>query len=1000
MSQILFKKSDADPDAPKDSELDEVVVVAELAEHPATPCADGVNGLVRNHWFNGKLLTGKALSRERRYNDLRDRLVAQIHGAGVAWGLSLELPSQRPPLPPPWRPVEDDEDDDQQPNPEEAERLRVELKKVDAQLEHIRAQLDLLRSRLADAREAGNLDEAQELEGQVEVLEAQLLELEARRRELNERLEAAQAAVGGAAAANESSAEGAGFPSNAEEGKGSGIGSVCPDDTLVLHPGLAFDDTGRPILVSQPHPFDLNALLDAHEIRPTIATAPPVRFQPCVCVHEAPFPPGQTGFSTGVYLLVIEPGQCPTGPAKVQGAMCKDAVEPCVPDAVREGFRLRLVYLPAPWEYFHDSESPWAMRSNVAHWYHEVFEQRLHQRWNEPPMPGSCASPGQRQLVANAIPLAALFVQQDRSASFIDPWIPRRPIVGTRSAEALHHALGAPTASASAARLRQFQCQLGEALAIDGARRRNLYDLGFRAIPPAGFLPLHLTTKPGDGVSGALRQMTWGQLTQARKAAQAYFRRTNLIPLVHVAPLDDDLLLELQRAADRDMIPVRPPPEQLEHSLEQLQLNLRVAPVKISEQTSVNAAGLVGRMLLSALFKAFGGATMEQLVNREIAFVRVIVPMEGMRRSYPGIGRVKGARTTMEAALMRQLLGLPQTGTGGHEDALLGDLFGLSANPYPWVVYHRLRIVLLDVLYMILDVLGDVLLFLASMNSDLFGLKSIDGFGTTGMRTLMFREPGGGDLMANASALTEPAEVQEILKLGTVAVAPDANTAGLWTRYRAVEKQALKAGADPVVAADLATDAVMEVSPAGNVLRVFGVVAPGTRDALVTALESEASNGPGVRERDTLAMRAYHPDDTVKPFSTSAEREVFVAADAAFRGTPLTELDKLAGRPGTVGEVLDRTETDIVKTHPDKTRFVSNTLVEHGRTVREASVALARAGWTADAKLRERVASVVREARSAEDIRKELGDIETGEAVAALSESLGLDATRRFVDRW
>ena len=52
----------------------------------------GTNGLYRLNYFNGRFLTAEALRREQVYWDTRARLVAQTHGAGIAWGLSLNLP--------------------------------------------------------------------------------------------------------------------------------------------------------------------------------------------------------------------------------------------------------------------------------------------------------------------------------------------------------------------------------------------------------------------------------------------------------------------------------------------------------------------------------------------------------------------------------------------------------------------------------------------------------------------------------------------------------------------------------------------------------------------------------------------------------------------------------------------------------------------------------------------------------------------------------------------
>jgi len=70
------------------------------AETMALPESDrtapGTNGLFRTNYFNGRMLTAEALRREQVYWDYRARLLGEVHPAGVAWGLGLQVEAPSP----------------------------------------------------------------------------------------------------------------------------------------------------------------------------------------------------------------------------------------------------------------------------------------------------------------------------------------------------------------------------------------------------------------------------------------------------------------------------------------------------------------------------------------------------------------------------------------------------------------------------------------------------------------------------------------------------------------------------------------------------------------------------------------------------------------------------------------------------------------------------------------------------------------------------------------
>lgn len=357
---------------------------------------------------------------------------------------------------------------------------------------------------------------------------------------------------------------------------------VDPGALVTLQPGLAFDGYGRPIVVGAAYPFRLRDLIERWVQTPVaISTYGGTTFAPCLCTT-----PSQAGggggvaFPSGPYLLVIAASECPEGQAKVFGTACAtDTSDTCEIDRWRGGFGLSLIQLPdlvsalAP-------EDEWERRGLVASWYFDTYDVRQ-DRWRGSFPLGAFGSDvvqptGNPVANGEAVPLAVVWVGEDQGVRFFDTWVARRHLLSTHTATAAHRVVGAPSPAAVQARLHQFQVMLDEVLAAHelgrsvveadggGPYDHGLYSLGFRSIPPAGFLPLrrddHRVYSPDDLVdrlSRSAERYTEGTgpsllLEVVWRQARSWFMGTNVLPLPVVALHDDDVLRLLREVEQRD----------------------------------------------------------------------------------------------------------------------------------------------------------------------------------------------------------------------------------------------------------------------------------------------------------------------------------------------------------------------------------------------------------------------------------------------------------------
>ncbi|MFM7547401.1 MAG: hypothetical protein ACKO8I_00710, partial [Cyanobacteriota bacterium] len=289
-------------------------------------------------------------------------------------------------------------------------------------------------------------------------------------------------------------------------------GGFAANAPLTLRRGLAFDGVGRPILVSQDFRFTLADLIGVSLKTPRRVVGGGREFTPCVCL--APDPGGPSGGSaalpSGPYLLVIEAGEVPEGKAKVTGDVCGGRRSaPCEADGWQGSFGLSLVRFPVDAPLLNNMDV-WALRGTLSAYYFDVFEHPLWKRWDpEFPVDGSFrrdSGPGRHE--GMAIPLAMVHLGEDGTALYLDSWIPRRLITATPGEDWHRVRFGAPPRAAAWARIHQFQTMLQESLkqepmAAGTSAKTNLFNRGFRHIPPVGFLPVvPKAPKVGDPSNG------------------------------------------------------------------------------------------------------------------------------------------------------------------------------------------------------------------------------------------------------------------------------------------------------------------------------------------------------------------------------------------------------------------------------------------------------------------------------------------------------------------
>ncbi|WP_295591231.1 hypothetical protein [uncultured Lamprocystis sp.] len=504
---------------------------------------------------------------------------------------------------------------------------------------------------------------------------------------------------------------------------------------IALQRGLAFDHFGRPILVSQAFNFTVEQLIGTYRKTPQRVVGGGTEFAPCLCLAPDPAGPtsGGPAVPPGTYLLVIEAGETDEGGAKVMGEVCAGAAPvTCRADAWRGGFGLSLVRFPVELPLRPDLGTAWDLRGTLSAYYFDVFEHPLWRRWDPDFLADGvfCRDTGPGRHDAGAIALAMLHLAEDGTVLFLDQWIPRRTLCDTPAEDWHRTRFGAPPRAAAWARIHQFQCMLAEGLTREPLRpfRNDLYTRGFRHIPPIGFLPLRLDPQEDQGnnpdsnigvtafdeifaMAGAGDFLVSPLVRRGMAEAARYFDNTNVITYGVVALHDDDILEDLGNVFDKDPIQVTRPHWTLDRSL----YDRAQQPAALDTHKSTSAYKVLATnrffATLEVLFRVLG---LEHLVNRRTEIVKLVVPLQGLTRRHPLLGPIAA-----DALPQGTAWGVNPAATAGGplanldpelfpEAAALAGIMqrlGLDMLPRHFVVYVKQRLVLLDLLFYVLELI-------------------------------------------------------------------------------------------------------------------------------------------------------------------------------------------------------------------------------------------------------------------------------------------------------
>jgi hypothetical protein len=389
------------------------------------------------------------------------------------------------------------------------------------------------------------------------------------------------------------------------------------------------------------------------------------------------------------------------------------------------------VRFPVDVPLLNDIPDVWALRGTLSAYYFDVFEHKLWQRWDPDfPLDGSFlrdSGPGRHE--GMAIPLALVHLGEDGTALYLDSWIPRRLITATPGEDWHRNRFGAPPRAAAWARIHQFQTMLQESLAlrpmgVTAAAELNLHGRGFRHIPPIGFLPVVPRAPKPESIPNTRFRFTIPRpprtllVREALQQAEAYFAGTNVIPYGVVALHDDDILEDLHNVIDKD-------PLQLEQSLLKGDGDpLGNSQLRIQELRQ-NYPAIRSRVFWGVFefLYYFGdllrgqGLEIDALVNRRTEVVKLIVPLQGLSRRHPLLGAI-----TEDAVSQAPAWGQP--GPADLDSSILAGLIrepGVDMLPRSFVVYVKQRIVLLDLVFSLLELLQKLIELPSDANGQING---------------------------------------------------------------------------------------------------------------------------------------------------------------------------------------------------------------------------------------------------------------------------------------
>lgn len=351
------------------------------------------------------------------------------------------------------------------------------------------------------------------------------------------------------------------------------------------------------------------------------------------------------------------------------------------------------------------------------------------------------------------------------------------------------------------------------------------------------------------------------------------------------------------------------------------------APVSgVGTNTQIQASSPVALAAYTALCWLLknGGLTMEQLINREISVVKLIVPMEGLRRSHPILGKVEGDAV---AQLLNSWATLSASGVQASRarraaELFLGDFMGWAAQPRRFVFYVKQRLVMLEWVYLLLDAVMDLLALLTALGdwgsdkdphaaAPLHGQPGEDGrsaervgiLALNSVRPAHQRVAGAGTVSTTMgrtllarndvqltglvrSTMENPTLRRAVLDAAVVA-SPELGTPAYWKEWDRAVAEETPAGAAPtspeaIAARDRATDRMMDRYAGTALLKVVGVAAPSEVDRLASELKVEAASrvkrdASGKVVDATLEFEAFKPTEVAKADSEEASRLLTLA---------------------------------------------------------------------------------------------------------------------------
>ncbi|MCU0888850.1 MAG: hypothetical protein MUC64_12710 [Rubritepida sp.] len=701
------------------------------------------------------------------------------------------------------------------------------------------------------------------------------------------------------------------LPVVAKDGEGAPReGGMAKWMRITLRPGLAFDHVGRPILVSQAFDFTLEDLIGPARSTPRRVVPGGTEFAPCVCL--APDPEGPSGGSAmlrpGPWLLVIEPGETAEGQAKVMGEACAGpSTANCQAESWRGGFGLSLVRVPIELPDGPGLDTAWALRGTMSAWWFDVFEHSLVTRW-DPTFATDAGfwrgvGPGRQE--AGAVALAMVWLGTDGSAIFLDPWIPRRSIVATPGEDWHRARFGAPPRAAAWARIHQFQAMLAESLRSEplmgGANAKqplNLWQRGFRHIPPIGFLPLDPAAigerlSQGDGgttgiamldrivaAGGGRIAFVSGMIAQARRQIARYFEGTTVLAYGVVALHDDDILEDLSNVFDKDPVRVA----------ERGANTWRPVPGRDGVQAKDSPA----RAFLDQMARLFDLLGLDELVNRRTEIVKVILPLQGLSREHPVLGILPAdARGQAADWLGSQPPSWWLAAAQQSQNAEMSRLqtpMPLDMLPRHFGVYVKQRMVLLDVLVLLLELIEAVVTLVrdvdrtALQQSQQQNMTAEQPMYTTQSYALAYQQQPAEKRALAEAALAEPLVQRAVAQAAVLAVpelrVPERNAA--FTRAVAEREATLAATiTDPVQRQQAALAQVSDSYAAEHrgfeVMQVLAAVQPPAQaKAMIAEIGTAGAASP---LRDSLT--GVRVTTTVADSVTAEGPRVFETSEAA-----------------------------------------------------------------------------------------------------------------------